>query len=175
MSVFLSHSRQYGSAALKLQEQLGSRGVKVWLDLRELDPGEDWNRQVADAIAAADGFIVIVGAEPDPSQRFEWAQLTDREIYLDASKPLVPVVFGSAEIPGFLRTRKIISAPRSGIDFDALAAQIAEALGKPEGTIDPEQLERGRAAREAAMRNLERYSFDLSEAELKRAGLHGLK
>lgn len=175
MAIYLSHSRRNGSAALKLHERLAARGVAVWLDLREVDAGEDWNRQVAQAIAGADGFIVLVGPEPDPAQRFEWNQLTEREIYLDASKPLVPVVFGSPEIPGFLRTRQFISVPPTGTDFDALADQVAQMLGTPEASIDQEQLLRGRAAREQAIENLKRYSLDLEEADIKRAGLRGLK
>lgn len=175
MAIFLSHSRRNSSAALKLHERLAARGVPVWLDLREVDSGENWNQQVAEAIAGADGFIVLVGPEPDAAQRYEWAQLTEREIYLDPAKPLVPVAFGAPEIPGFLRTRQVIHAPPTMADFDALADQVAQVLGQPETSIDQEQLQLGIAARERAIENLKRYSLDLEEAEIKRAGLRGLK
>ncbi len=175
MAIFLSHSRRNSSAALKLYERLVARGVQVWLDMREVDSGADWNRQVADAIAAAEGFVVLLGPEPDSAQRYEWAQITEREIYLDPGKPLVPVVFGSPEIPGFLRTRQVIHALATMPDFDALADQVAQVLGQPEAGIDQGQLQLGIAARELAIENLKRYSLDLEEAEIKRAGLRGLK
>jgi TIR domain len=177
MNVFISHSRQNGSAALKLYERLSQRGVQAWLDTRELDAGEDWNQRVAAAIEAAGAFVVLVGpgAEPDRSQRFEWQQITDHEFYLDAKKPMIPVVIGSTEIPGFLRTRNALTVDPSSIDFDSLAERIAEALGKPDATIDPVKLKLGRDAREQAVKSLEEYSLELEREDVKRAGLRGLK
>ena len=177
MNVFISHSRQNGSAALKLYERLSQRGVQAWLDTCELDAGEDWNQRVAAAIEAAGAFVVLVGpgAEPDRSQRFEWQQITDHEFYLDAKKPMIPVVIGLTEIPGFLRTRNALTVNPSSIDFDSLAERITEALGKPDATIDPVQLERGRDAREQAVKSLKEYSLELEREDVKRAGLRGLK
>ncbi len=177
MTVFISHSRQNGSAALKLCERLSQRGVHAWLDTLELDSGEDWNQRVAAAIEAAGAFVVLVGpgAEPDRSQRFEWQEITDHEFYLDAKKPMIPVVIGSTEIPGFLRTRSALTVNPSSIDFDSLAERIAEALGKPEATIDPVQLERGRDAREQAVKSLQEYSFELEREDVKRASLRAIK
>ena len=177
MIVYISHSRQNGSAALRLHQGLKQRGLQPWLDTCELGVGEDWNQRVAAAIEGSEAFVVLVGpdAEPDRSQRFEWAQITDHEFYLDAKKPMIPVVIGSTEIPGFLRTRHSVSVDPSSIDFDKLADQIAEALGKPEATIDPERLKRGRDAREQAVKSLQEYSLELERDDVKRAGLRGLK
>lgn len=177
MNVFISYSRKNGSAALKLCERLSQRGVAAWLDMRELRADEDWNQRVAAAIEAAEAFVVLVGpgAELDRSQRFEWQQITDHEYYLDATKPMIPVVIGSTEIPGFLRTRNALAVNPSSIDFDSLADRIAEALGKPDATIDPVQLERGRQAREQAVKSLKEYSLELEREDVKRAGLRGLK
>ena len=94
---------------------------------------------------------------------------------LDAKKPMIPVVIGSTEIPGFLRTRNALTVDPSSIDFDSLAERIAEALGKPDATIDPVQLERGRDAREQAMKSLKEYSLELEREDVKHAGLRGLK
>jgi hypothetical protein len=177
MNVFISHSRQNGGAALKLHEQLSARGVAAWLDTLELDAGEDWSQRVASAIETADAFIVLVGpgAEPDHSQRFEWQQITEHEFFLDASKPMVPVVIGSPEVPGFLRTRQALAVDPSAIDFNGLADRVAAFLGAPESTIDQEQLERGRAARQRAIENLKEYSQYLETEDVKRAALRVLK
>ena len=177
MSVFISHSRQNGSAALKLYDRLSQRGVQPWLDTCELDSGEDWNQRVAAAIEAAEAFVVLVGpgAEPDKSQRFEWGQITDHEFYLDANKPIVPVIIGSTEIPGFLRTRNALTVDPSSMDFNSLADRIVEALGKPNETIDRVQLERGKDAREQAVKSLKEYSLELEREDVKRAPLRNLK
>ncbi len=177
MTVFISHSRQNGGAALKLGDRLSQAGLNVWLDIRELDTGTEWNARVSDAIRSADGFVILIGPAPtpDPSQRFEWQQMTEEEFYLDASKPLIPVVIGDAEMPGFLRARQAVNVDPSSIDFDALADKIAQALGKPGETVDQEKLERGRAARQKALESLKEYSIDLEKDDVKRAGLRGLE
>jgi TIR domain len=176
MKLFISHSRQNAGAALKLCDRLSQGGLHVWLDTRELDFGADWHAQVAAAIGSADGFVILVGpaVEPDEWQRFEWLQITEHEYYLDPAKPLLPVVIGAAEVPGFLRTRQALAVDALAIDFDALANTIAQVLSKPGGTVDPEKLERGRAARQRALDNLKAYSLDLENDDLKRAGLRAL-
>lgn len=175
MTVFISHSRQNAGAALRLGEKLRQSGLEVWLDLLALESGVEWAAQVAEAIRSADGFVVLVGPEPDTSQRFEWQQLTELEYYLDPDKPIIPVVIGSAEIPGFLRTRQAVNVDPSAIDFDALSKRIVQAVGEPSGTIDEEQIERGRAARQRALDSLKEYSLDLEKSDVKQAGLRGLK
>ena len=177
MSVFISHSRQNAGAALKLCEELHRRGVEVWLDLLEIESASDWKQRISQAIQAADGFVILVGPAPTPDdgQRFEWQQITDFEYYLDPNKSLLPIVFGSPELPGFLRTRQIIEAAESGTDFAALADTILRALKSPGDTIDRERLERGRVARQVALDQLKEYSVDLERADVKQAGLRGVK
>ena len=175
--VFISHSRENGSTALKLCQRLNERGVETWLDTLQLEGGEDWQSSVASAVEAAAGVIVLVGpsSSPDSSQRFEWQQITEREYYLDPAKAVVPIVLGAAELPGFLRTRQALVISPTGIDFDALADKVAGALGDPSATIDQERMDRGRAARERALENLKEYSHSLEVEDVKRAGLRGLK
>jgi hypothetical protein len=177
MSLFISHSRQNAGAALKLGERLTRLGVPVWLDICELEGGQDWKERVADAIRTADAILVLVGPTqgPDPSQNFEWQQITEHEYYLDATKPIVPVVIGSAEVPGFLRTRQLLAVDPSAIDFDDLAGRIAGMLHTPDATVDHEQLNLGRASRERALENLKEYTLVLEMDDVKRAGLRGLK
>jgi hypothetical protein len=177
MHVFISYHRRNGGAALKLCERLETRGTKTWLDLHEVEAGLDWNDRVADAIRHASGFVFLIGpgSQADPSQRFEWQVITEGEYYLDDDKPLVPVVLGSAELPGFLKTRHAIRIAESPIDFDALADRIAHAVKQPHETIDHENLARGREARRQALKNLEDYARNLQEADTKRAPLRSLK
>jgi hypothetical protein len=177
MAVFISHSRQNSGAALRLCNRLRAAGRQVWLDTLELDTGAEWKAKVADAIRSADGFVILLGPTPTPdaSQRFEWQEITEQEFYLDPMKPMIGVVIGSAEIPGFLRARRNITVDPSSIDFDALGQEVAQILGKPSETFDQEKLERGRAARQKALEDLKEYSIDLEKDDVKRAGLRGLE
>lgn len=177
MVVYISHSRQNASAALKLGEALDSRQVKTWLDLRELSSGADWNEKVVEAIHNADAFVFLIGppGPDDRLQQFEWQRVVEEEYYLDSTKALIPVVIGGAELPGFLSVRKQIAVDVSSVDFEAIANSIVELIGKPgDTTIDPEKLERGRQARDLALKNLRRYSRELEEEDAKYAGLRPL-
>jgi hypothetical protein len=177
MHVFISHSRRNSGAALKLCEKLEARGTKTWLDLREIEAGTDWNARVGDAIRSAQGFVFLIGPGnlSDQSQRFEWQVITEGEYYLDAEKPLIPVILGEAELPGFLKTRHAIRILESSIDFDALADKIGHAVQQPHETIDQENLARGHEARQRALKSLEDYSRDLQEEDAKRAPLRSMK
>jgi hypothetical protein len=167
MVVYISYSRQSVGAAFKLGEALDRLQVKTWLDLRELSTGADWNEKVAEAIHSADAFVFLIGPPGpyDRLQQFEWQQVVEEEYYLDSTKALIPVVIGQAEIP----------VDASTIDFEAIASVIAEWIGRPEDTIDPVRLERGRQARDLALKNLREYSLELKQEDAKRAGLRGLK
>jgi hypothetical protein len=177
MVVYISHSRQNGSAALRLSEALEGRLVKTWLDLRQPFTGADWNAQIVEAIHKADAFVFLIGP-PGPNdslQQLEWQQVVEEEYYLDSDKALIPVVIGPAEIPGFLSSRKQIAVDASSIDFEAIATTIAAWIAQPGDTIDPDRLERGRQARDLALKNLREYSLELEQEDAKRAGLRGLK
>jgi hypothetical protein len=177
MVVYISHSRQNASAAFRISEALEGRQVKTWLDLRELGSGADWNEKVAEATRNAGAFVFLIGppGPDDRLQQFEWQQVVEEEYYLDPTKPLIPVVIGGAEVPGFLRARKAIPVDASMIDFQTLADTIVDSINKPGDTVDPGSIERGRQARDLALKNLREYSRELEEEDVKRAGLRGLK
>jgi hypothetical protein len=177
MNVFLSHSRQNASLALALRERLKAAKVDAWVDVTDISPGKDWRQELTAAIDRANGFIVLLGPEssPDDGQRVEWQQIAEREYYLDPDKPIIPVMLGSGELPGFLRTRHSISVDPHAPDLDGLAAAIQAALQNPSETVDREKLERGRAARQQALESLKEYSRELEQADVKNAPLRGLK
>jgi hypothetical protein len=177
MLVFISHSRLNGGAALKLCEKLEARGIKTWLDLREIDAGSDWNARVTEAIRSATGFVFLIGPGNDfeTSQRLEWQVIAEEEYYLDPDRPLIPILLGQAELPGFLKTRQALRINESSIDFDSLADKVAHAVKQPHETVDQENLVRGREARQRAMKDLEDYSRVLQEEDAKRAPLRSLK
>ncbi len=160
--VFISHSRQNSGAALKLCDELRRRGVKTWLDVRELDSGANWNDKVAEAIRTANAFVFLIGppGSIDQWQKFEWQHVAEQELYLDPSKPLIPVLIGDTEIPGFLKTRVAIHADESRIHFRAIVDRVLGALKEPKKTIDENSVKRGRAARLEALERLREYSRD---------------
>lgn len=124
------------------------------------------------AIHSAAGFVFIIGpgGTTDRYQSSEWQQVIAQEYYLDPSKPLIPVLIGKPEIPGFLRTRQALFLEDTRASFEAAADQIVKALADPAASVDESKLELGRKLRMQALESLRQYSQELSAEDLKRAG-----
>jgi TIR domain len=177
MHVFISHSRTNSSAAFQLSNELRKRGVETWLDLRDLAPGKDWEPEVSSAIQSAAGFVFIIGP-PGPSDRwqtFEWQQIVENEYYLDPSKPLIPVLIGEPEIPGFLKTRHSLFLDDTPGSLENAGSLIVGALQDPATSVDEGKLELGREARKRALDSFREYTQVLSEEDIKRAGPRAVK
>lgn len=125
------------------------------------------------AIQSAAGFIFLIGP-PGPGDRwqtFEWQQVVNHEYYLDPSKPLIPVLIGDPEIPGFLKTRQALMLGDGPTSFKQVADEIVTALENPAASVNEKKLELGRQARRQALESFREYSQALAEDEIKRVGI----
>lgn len=70
-AVFISYGREDSHAAETLGRELIQAGVPFWLDKRELDIGEDWNRRLEAEIKQKCAFFValVSAATEDPANR----------------------------------------------------------------------------------------------------------
>lgn len=177
MHVFVSHSRVNSSSAFRLCDELHKRNVETWLDVRDAAIDAEWSQQVISAIRSAIGFVFLIGppGRDDPGQTFEWQQVVDQELYLDPAKPLIPVLIGEPEIPGFLRARHSVALNHTPESCAEVAGQIVNALKDPALSVDQEKLELGRKARVQALQSMREYSQVLGEEDVKRAGLRAVK
>jgi hypothetical protein len=165
------------SAALRLCEELRRQKVDTWLDARDLAPGVEWHEGVTSAIQDADGFVFLIGPQGpgDRWQTFEWQLVVDREYYLDPAKPLIPVLIGDPDIPGFLKTRQSLVLGDTPTSCEDAARKIVRALQNPAASVDTEKLELGRQARRHAIESLREYSQVLEQEDIKRAGIRVLE
>jgi hypothetical protein len=176
VKVFISHSRDNSSAALKLSDSLNKRGFETWLDVRDLSVGVDSRAEIERALKTADSWVFLIGPGPsDRGQQYEFQDLVELEVFLDPSRAIIPVVIGNPDVPGFLKARQYIQVDPNSIDVEAVADKAAQALSRPEETIDQEKLQRGREARERELKSFREYIRGLEEREQKQAGLRGLK
>jgi hypothetical protein len=176
MNVFISHSRVNSSAAFKLCDELRKRNVDTWLDVRDLEPGAEWDGAVVSAIQAAAGFVFVIGPPGlgDRWQTFEWQQVVNNEYYLDPSKPLVPVLIGNPDLPGFLKTRQTLTLEDTKTSFDAVVDAIVNALRNPSTSIDEAKLALGQEARKQALQDFREYSQTLAEDDIKRVAIRAV-
>lgn len=150
---------------------------RTWIDLRDLTPGSDWNQRVAEAVKSSDAFLFVLGPEneADRAQHFEWQQVIEQEYYLDPKKPLIPVLIGNPELPGFLKTRKTLLFDGTPNGERKLAKEIAATLENPKISVDKQKLTVARNARKKALKSLREYSISLEAADAKQAGIRAIK
>ncbi len=101
--VFLCHNWDDKPAVRRLAQQLRDRGLRPWLDERELRPGLPWQPALEEVIAGIPAAAVIVGSTVGPWQDQEAAAFLRRFVRQQCA--VVPVLLPGAhplELPIFL-------------------------------------------------------------------------
>lgn len=95
--VFLCHNVDDKPAVRRLADQLRQRGLRPWLDERELPPGLPWQPRVAEQIERIPAAAVIVGSKLGPWQTRELEALLNE----DASRHcrVIPVRLPGVKLP----------------------------------------------------------------------------
>ena len=106
-NVFLVHAHSDKAAVHKLYSRLIKDGVRAWLDAENLQPGQDWQREIRKAILKSDVVIVCLsrGFDQQPGYRHEELKialekaklLADNEIFM------IPVRLEKCDMPAALR------------------------------------------------------------------------
>lgn len=106
-NVFLVHAHSDKAAVHKLYSRLIKDGMRAWLDAENLQPGQDWQREIRKAILKSDVVIVCLsrGFDQQPGYRHEELKialekaklLTDNEIFI------IPVRLEKCDMPAALR------------------------------------------------------------------------
>jgi hypothetical protein len=97
-AVFISYAREDQAAARRLCDFLEKEaGIDVWLDSRQLSPGEDWYDESRRHIDNCSFFIPVISAEAVRRQdglfRREWAWATERAVRIAGAVPfIIPVI-----------------------------------------------------------------------------------
>lgn len=114
---FVSYSRvDGGQFVLKLADRLeaGPPRYRVWVDERELQPGDDWDDQIVRALQGCRGVLFVM---TDDSVRTGSVCKDEWVLALKYKKPVVPLRVGAgAELPFRLSSRQFVDL--SG-DFQA--------------------------------------------------------
>lgn len=108
---FISYSSADGEEfALRLRNELeaGHPSLPVWLDKRDIQPGQDWDEEIAEALKTCSSFLFVMtrdSVEDESECKREWTYA------LRYKKPIIPIkLHADAEMPFRL-------APRQHIDF----------------------------------------------------------
>ncbi len=149
--VFLSHSSKDKAAVRAVGEDLKARGVTVWLDEWELQPGKRWQRELEAAIAGSRSVAVFVGANGlGPWEEPEMEVFLDRAMR-ESELPVIPVLLPGApekaELRPFLKLFTWVDL-RKGVTPEGLERLVWGITGKkPDGTTTPQTRPRAASAR----------------------------
>lgn len=117
--VFLCHNWEDKPAVRELAERLRERGLRPWLDERELRPGFPWQPKLEDVIAGIPAAAVIVGSQMGPWQDQESAAFLRQ--FIKRRCAVVPVLLPGADpqsLPVFL----------DGLTYVDLAATVPDPI-----------------------------------------------
>lgn len=94
--VFLSHNRKDLSAVERLGSELKARGLDVWLDKWQLEPGRPWQEALEEVIETAKAAVVLVGKDGlGPWQNREMRVLLSA--FVDRQLRVIPVLLPGAK------------------------------------------------------------------------------
>jgi hypothetical protein len=124
--VFISYSRADSSIVQRLVERLARGGIRVWRDVAEISPGQDWPSLIESAVESANAFIWVSSGN---SGRSGWmAHELEAFASRGTDRPLIPVIVdneGERRLPEILRSRQWFDLRP---DFERGAALIVATL-----------------------------------------------
>ena len=130
MQVFICYSRTDKEFAAHLVEDLSDYDVKVWMDVRSIPHGANWDMEVQKGLDGSDMMLVLLSPASSASQNVadEWSY------FIDKNKPIVPLLLIPCEVPFRLSRRQRVDFT---VDYKHGFQQLIRAIGSPD-LVDPD-------------------------------------
>jgi hypothetical protein len=98
--IFISYSRQDSQVADKIVDALDSLGLPVWIDRREIMPGDSWIERVDQALSNSNYVLVLFShkARESSNVSIEWQSALARQT------TLIPILLENGAIPSLLQS-----------------------------------------------------------------------
>jgi hypothetical protein len=106
-SVFLIHAHSDRETVHKLYQRLVKDGITAWLDAEQLQPGQDWQNEIRNALLKCDTVIVCLSCRFDKQQGYRHEELKlalEKSNFLpDDEVFIIPIRLEECEMPESLR------------------------------------------------------------------------
>ncbi len=103
LRLFLSYAKENSKIARQLRDRLETLGISVWLDDVDLLPGQEWDLEIAEAIAKAHVVILCLSKAVKTKTGFVQAEirraLDVAERQPEGSIYVIPVRIEECEVP----------------------------------------------------------------------------
>jgi MinD-like ATPase involved in chromosome partitioning or flagellar assembly len=132
--VFLAYNSADKQAVVAIAKQLRSRGLRPWLDIWELRPGQSFVEALEDVITEAGVLGVVVG----PTGIGPWHDAEMRAFigtFVKHERPVIPIYLpgsrqATPDLPPLLQDYQSVSFSKSVKDEDALATLVWGITGR---------------------------------------------
>ena len=131
--VFISHAHEDTDLALRLADTLRAKGFETWLDDEELQPGENWAREVGKALESADLIVALL------SKNFSRSRYAQRawEFAIGSKRHagrVLPVLTPGTSFDAVPWIAKHIQHVKPGADWRRTSERVADDLWNLAGT-----------------------------------------
>jgi TIR domain len=192
---FFSYSREDSEFALRLAGDLKAAGAGVWLDQLDIDPGQEWDSAIEDALNKCPRMLLILS--PDSAKSRNVRNEITRA--LDEKKNIIPVFFRDCTVPlqlarvqfidfradyprglkGLLKALGVVQAPQPVAPVPAPIERPPEVAANEERKRAAEQAmleeERKQAAERARLEEERRLAAEQARLEEERRQAAGEK
>jgi hypothetical protein len=137
MQVFISYSRENLAFAEQLVEDLLDYVLAVWMDVRSIPHGANWDNEVQKGLDSSDLMVVLLSPASVASQNVadEWSY------FLEKDKPILPLMIVPCDVPFRLSRRQRVDFTK---DYRTAFQELIRAIGSPR-LLDPDSTQRIRA------------------------------
>lgn len=122
--IFISYSRKDITFARRLAGDLEKVGYDVWWDISDLRGGDDWVRNIPEAIEASQFFLVVLSPN---SLTSEWVRKEYTQA-LTLNKKVIPIMLAASRVPFSLNTINYIDFTSEDV-YAASFNNLLSALG----------------------------------------------
>ncbi|MEP7286276.1 MAG: toll/interleukin-1 receptor domain-containing protein [Chloroflexota bacterium] len=136
MQVFICYSRVDKHFAAQLADDLADYDVTVWMDVRSIPTGANWDMEVQKGLDSSDVILVLLSPASSASQNVadEWSY------FIEKNRTIVPVMIEPCDVPFRLSRRQRVDF---STDYKVGFQQLIKALGSPE-LRDPDSTQKMR-------------------------------
>jgi len=124
MQLFISYSRFDKVLAQRLADDLGQQGYAIWLDVRSIPHGANWDNEVQRGLDTSDVMIVLLSPTSAASQNVadEWSYFIER------GKRILPIMVQMCDVPFRLSRRQRVDFIQG---YDQGLVELLHALTEP--------------------------------------------
>lgn len=106
-NIFLIHAHSDRETVYKLFQRMTKDGIHAWLDSERLQPGQDWQSEIRNALLQCDAVIVCLSREFDRRKGYRHEELKlaiEKSEFVPADEIfIIPARLDECEMPESLR------------------------------------------------------------------------